>query len=177
MGEGMSETETPGPFRQESVEGRLSELYDAMLPVVFGYCRARLALEDAEDVTAEVFHAAAAQLRREPDRDLRPSWFVTTARNRVIDLWRRDARWSGRLRTMAGSSVGHIELPPEPDGPVLEALDRLPTAQRAAVVLHWIDGHTVREVAELLGRSEHAVESLLSRARRRLVTLVQEHPG
>ena len=47
-------------------------------------------------------------------------------------------------------------------------LSRLPAAQRAAVVLRYLDDLSVRDVARLMGRSEKAIESLLSRGREAL---------
>ena len=56
---------------------------------------------------------------------------------------------------------------------VLAALRRLSAEQRAALVLHHVDGLSVREVARQLDRSESAVESLLARARRRFRQLYE----
>jgi RNA polymerase sigma factor (sigma-70 family) len=56
----------------------------------------------------------------------------------------------------------------EPEGVLVDAVRRLPAAQRAAITLRYIDDLPVREVAALLGRSEGAVESLLSRGRETL---------
>jgi RNA polymerase sigma factor (sigma-70 family) len=50
---------------------------------------------------------------------------------------------------------------------VLDTLRALPSAQRAALVLHHVDGLSVRETAALMGRSPAAVESLLARGRER----------
>jgi RNA polymerase sigma-70 factor (ECF subfamily) len=47
----------------------------------------------------------------------------------------------------------------------VEALDGLAGDRRAVLVLRHMDGLAVPEVAEVLGRSVHATESLLVRAR------------
>jgi len=149
--------------RQPAATARLIALYDHALPVVFGYCRARLPLHDAEDLCAEVFQAAAEALAADPDRDLTTSWLVTVARNRVIDRWRREARWAARLPILAATEAP-VEIVPDDDD-VLAALDCLTLTQRAAVVLRWMEDRPVAEVARMLGRSEHATESVLRRAR------------
>ena len=46
-------------------------------------------------------------------------------------------------------------------------LDRMPRHERDALVLRYVEGFSVREVAGVLRRSEKATESLVSRARRR----------
>lgn len=50
-----------------------------------------------------------------------------------------------------------------------EAIDSLPSNQRSVVVLTKLEGLSYREVAEVLGISEGAVESRLVRAMRKLV--------
>jgi RNA polymerase sigma-70 factor (ECF subfamily) len=149
---------------------RLKALYDELLPVVFGYARSRLSEADAEDVTAEVFRAALEQLCADPDAELTRSWFLVAVRNRIIDRWRRQLRWDGRLEVLrrdvdegAFSNRGS-----DAEDQVLEALDRLTPDHRAVLVLRYIDGLRSREIAAVLGRSTRAVESLLARARREL---------
>ena len=48
---------------------------------------------------------------------------------------------------------------------VMTALDRLPATQRAALLLAYVDGLSVREIGKELGKSEKAIESILSRGR------------
>ena len=45
------------------------------------------------------------------------------------------------------------------------AIAQLPADQRIALLFRYLDGLTVREVSTVIGRSEKATESLLSRAR------------
>jgi RNA polymerase sigma-70 factor (ECF subfamily) len=151
---------------------RLESLYDELLPTVFGYCRARLPLHDAEDVTAEVFRTAVEHLRRNPTTDLSKGWFLTTARNRIIDRWRHEERWNRRLIVLAGG-VDDTELPTDHHAEILHLLDALPQAQRAAVVMHYLEGRPVKEIAVTLERSPEAVDSLLARARRALQPLIR----
>jgi RNA polymerase sigma-70 factor (ECF subfamily) len=52
-------------------------------------------------------------------------------------------------------------------------LRQLADDQRLAVVLHYLDGLSVREIARQLGRSESSVESLLSRGRDHLRAILE----
>lgn len=54
-----------------------------------------------------------------------------------------------------------------------EALSELPEPQRDAVMLHHLQGCTLREVAEILGRTEPAVAGLLHRGLKKLRQLMQ----
>ncbi len=51
---------------------------------------------------------------------------------------------------------------------VHEALDRMPDRQRAVIVLAHFQELGQAEASAIMGMSEHAYESLLARARRRL---------
>jgi RNA polymerase sigma-70 factor (ECF subfamily) len=53
------------------------------------------------------------------------------------------------------------------------ALRSLTADQRAAVLLRYADGLSVRQIAQLINRSEPATESLLSRSRDRLRSLLR----
>ena len=55
---------------------------------------------------------------------------------------------------------------------MLDALETLPPAQRAALVLVDMEGYPVQEVAEMLGCAEGTVKSRCFRGRARLAALL-----
>lgn len=57
----------------------------------------------------------------------------------------------------------------EDDVDVRDVIDRLPTAERQVVRLGYLNGHTQREIAEVLATTQSAVHRAVKRARRRLV--------
>jgi RNA polymerase sigma-70 factor (ECF subfamily) len=145
----------------------LLALYDRALPEVYGYVVRRCSgRAQAEDLTAEVFLAAATAVQRGTVPDLTPAWLIGVARHKLVDHWRRQARDERVLQAVA-------EVPPAEDdwtealeeGPALAALSRLGAHHRAALTLRHVDGLPVAEVAEHLGRTLHATEALLVRAR------------
>ncbi len=139
----------------------LLALYDTALPQVHGYLLSRCGDRAvAEDLTSEVFLAAVAA-----GGDVGLPWLIGTARHKLVDHWRRRAR---------DERLGD-EPAPQVDDPWDAALDALRARQvlaglgphhRAALVLRHVDGLPVPEVAAVLGRTLHATEALLSRARR-----------
>ena len=145
------------------------------MPRVYGYLRARCGGSRplVEDLTQEVFMAAAVEVRRSGALPPLP-WLFTVARNKLVDHVRRQER-EQRALTLAWD---------EPDVPedlswmtaadVQHTLDALPPLQRAALTLYYADGLSLTEVARLLDRSEHAVESLLARGR---AAFRRAHPG
>ena len=146
--------------------------YDATLPHVYRYLFHRCGrdTELAQELTQQTFIAAIGS-RRGPSKDDAMAWVIGIARHRLADHFRGlERRERGFLRLLIRSSqpavawIGDLE----PEGRLLAALRLLPAAQRAAITLRYIDDLPVREVAALLGKSEGAVESLLSRGRETL---------
>jgi RNA polymerase sigma-70 factor (ECF subfamily) len=160
----------------------LLELYDAALPEVYGYllsrCRQRAL---AEDLTAETFLAAVDACRRHAPPQLSVAWLIGVARHKLVDHWRRAEREVRGLRMLAGQ-------PSEPDDPWDSRLDAIQAREvlaalgphhRAALTLRYVDGLSVGEVADHLGRTVHATEALLTRAKAafRKSYADDNHPG
>lgn len=89
-------------------------------------------------------------------------WLITTIRRRFVDRLRSVDRESRRLRLVA-----------EPDSMVdvrasrAEAvLDGLSDRERTALIFRYVDDLPVADVAEMLGTTVRATESLLQRAKR-----------
>lgn len=146
---------------------RLLAIYDRALPQVYGYVVRRCGVTAiAEDITADVFMAAAAALKARTVDDVGVGWLIGTARHKLIDHWRRDERHRRSLTLLVNDDVE-----PDPnDEPIStahthEVLDEMAADQRGVLMLRYIDGLPVADVAAVLGRSVHATESLLQRAK------------
>ena len=145
----------------------LLSLYDRALPEVYGYLLARCGRRAlAEDLTAETFLAA---VRAEVDGGdpVTVAWLIGTARHKLVDHWRRLEREERGLRLLDGGT-GHTDDPWDDELDALraqEVLEELSPAHRAALTLRYLDDLPVPRVAALLGRTLHATEALLVRAR------------
>jgi len=146
----------------------LLELYDEALPHVYGYLLARCRNATlAEDLTAESFLAAVAAARKPGAPEPSVPWLIGVARHKLADHWRRLEREERGLRL--------LDAPAEPAADPWDAtvdairarsvLDGLGPHHRAALTLRYLDGLPVPEVADCLGRTVHATEALLVRAR------------
>jgi RNA polymerase sigma-70 factor (ECF subfamily) len=146
----------------------LVALYDRALPQVYGYLLPRCGSASiAEEVTAETFMAAVTAAKRGTVADLTIAWLVGVARHKLVDHWRRMEREERSLSAVHGGR-DDVDDPWDAhlDADVAHAaLSRLPSPQRAALTLRYLDGLPVADVANLLGRSVHATETLLVRAR------------
>lgn len=116
----------------------------------------------AEDLVHDAYTSLLRQLRADPSRDLQIGYLITTIRNRFLDRLRSAEREERRLRLVAATDTS-----PEPAVMPAQLAD-LPERERLALVLRYVDDLPVPDVADALGVSTHAAESLLARARARL---------
>jgi RNA polymerase sigma-70 factor, ECF subfamily len=145
----------------------LLELYDEALPHVYGYLLARCRDRNlAEDLAAETFLAAVTAARRPDTPEPSVGWLIGVARHKLADHWRRLEREDRGLRLLDGAE--RVEDPWDEAIDAIRAratLDALGPHHRAALTLRYLDGLPVPEVADCLGRTVHATEALLVRAR------------
>ncbi len=154
-------------------ENAFRSWYEATLPGVYAYLYARTDGDPAlaEELTQQTF-VAVLDAHRGFRGDAEPmTWVFSIARRKLADHYRKEKR----ARTRHGRLAARDGPGAEDAAPVdvddrwdeaRRALDALPGEQRIAFVLRHVDGLAVREVAQAIGRSEDATESLLRRARR-----------
>ena len=161
---------------QQGSEAALEALYQRYLPSVWRYVYAQLRGDQhaAEDVVSETFLAAIPGLKKlDPDGGSLHAWLMGIARHKLGDHWRR----ARRLREdphahpedmgpcEAGDPQEALESA-ESNARVAKAMTGLPDEQRLALEWKYLDGLTVRQMADRIGRTDKAVEALLYRARR-----------
>jgi RNA polymerase sigma-70 factor (ECF subfamily) len=141
--------------------------YDRTLPRVYRYLLARCDDEGlAEELTQQTFIEAIRHRHQFAGRSDVVTWLIAISRRKLLDHYRRagsERRRSLRIADHASPSV--ISGPDETRLSVLDALDQLAPDHRLALTYRYLDQLPVREIAEALGRTESATESLLSRAR------------
>jgi RNA polymerase sigma-70 factor (ECF subfamily) len=129
--------------------------------------------DEAQECVQEAFVRAWSH-RRKLDRSQHPeAWVRTTAYRLAVGRWRRTVR-SRRAPDRALSDNGVTAPPRDSHVAVVEALKRLPEAQRRVLVLHHLADLSVREVAREVGAPEGTVKARLSRGRAALAALLDE---
>lgn len=151
-------------------------LYEGTVDRVHSYARTRLGPTEAEDVTSEVFSAALVALRAGRGEAVTEPWLMAVVRNKVIDRWRTAERRMNKRHLLVRPTA-----PPGPDwigggdaDQLMAALDRISLRHRGLLMLHYVDGYPMAEVAELLDITLEAARSALARARRALLGAYQE---
>jgi RNA polymerase sigma-70 factor, ECF subfamily len=157
-------------------EAAFREWYERSLPRVYGYLFNRCGRNAhmAEELTQETFVEAVGSRRDASDQPV--AWLIGIARHRLLDHFRKlERRERGFLRLVAAKPPTQIWPDSGADDQVAAAVAKLPAAQRAAIVLRYMDDLPVADICRLLGRSEGAVESLLSRGRAALRESLSEY--
>jgi RNA polymerase sigma factor (sigma-70 family) len=158
--------EVPVLARDQAFES----LYRQYVKDVYHYALALLRNPaDAEDVTQTTFLNAYRAYIKGVEVEKPQNWLIKIAHNVART---RYARASRRVKEVPLEE--HVELiaAQEDDRPdvqgVLDALGRLPFNQRSALVMRELEGRTYAEIADTIGVSVSAVETLIFRARRSL---------
>jgi RNA polymerase sigma-70 factor, ECF subfamily len=132
--------------------------------------------QDAEDVAQEALVRAHREFRRLRDRSRFKSWLVRTTWRLALDLRRGDQRRASREVSAAPvefTSGEDAMLARDRARRLWRAIDDLPEKLRVVIVLAAIQGHDVREVADLLGLPAGTVKSRLFTAREKLKERLQ----
>jgi RNA polymerase sigma-70 factor (ECF subfamily) len=152
------------------IVARFESLFRAEVNRVHSYARARLGDAEADDVVSDVFHAAALAVRDGNEAALNPAWLMTVTKNKVVDRWRSAQRRKVRDTLLRQRERGVKQLDDWTDPgnreQVVSTLDQLSSRHRMLLVLHYVDGLSVPEIADHLGQSVASLESALARARR-----------
>lgn len=141
----------------------------------------------AEDVVQDAFLSALRRLRETDSKIMFRAWISEIARNAAIDQFRRAGRAAevsmntdqglapvDALRLAAAPSPEVQAIGRERFGHLRGALDELSEAHQRVIVLRELEGHSYREIGQLMDLTPSGVESTLFRARRRLEQEYQE---
>src|SRR5918911_4808145 len=131
--------------------------------------------DDAEDVTQTTFMNAYRAFARGERPRTPQNWLIAIAHNVCRQRFRQAARRPNELPLEDDIADG---LADEEAGPTADdirrALGHLAFNQRAALVMRELEGRSYAEIAEILGLSVGAVETLLFRGRRALREQLEE---
>ncbi len=153
--------------------GAFNRLLDRHLDAIFRYlARLSQSTAHAEDLSQDTWLRVWQKAHTyRAARGGASSWLYRIAHNAFVDSHRqRRARREQPIAEHDGDDSVDLEVNDQTDRfeQLHSELHRLPTNQRSALALfHW-QGFSVSQVADILGVSTRAAESLLTRARRKL---------
>ena len=159
-----------------------AKLYDQYYPRIFGYVLRRTAnLEAAQDITSETFLKALGKLWQFQWRNVSfSSWLYKIATNEINQYFRK-AEYKKSVSLEELQERGFELLSPhDPESELIEAqeklkqhqdfleiqgrITRLPAKYQEVIALRFFEKKQINEIAEVLGKREGTIKSLLHRA-------------
>lgn len=160
-------------MKPDVVDQLFSEYYNEALLYTVSLCRNRTV---AEDIVSNAFFKALT-MSDDSIRDFKP-WLLTVCRNEFIDTCRRDSRFTGDeipedLEDDRESVIESI-IRKEEYRSLYRAIGLLPAVQKEVVTLFYFSGLPIREISEIVGKTETNVKVLMCRAREKLRKIMEE---
>jgi RNA polymerase sigma-70 factor (ECF subfamily) len=159
-----------------------AQLYDQYYPKIFGYVMRRTAnLEVAQDITLETFLKALGKLWQFQWRSVSfSSWLYKIATNETNQYFRK-AEYKKSLSLEELQEQGfELTSTSDPERELIEAQEklkqhqdflevqekivRLPVKYQEVITLRFFEKKQINEIAEILGKKEGTIKSLLHRA-------------
>jgi RNA polymerase sigma-70 factor, ECF subfamily len=152
-------------------------VYEEYFELVYAYTARRVGNRAAaEDLTSEVFRKALQNLPRFKWTGAPfGAWLLRIASNLIADRAKRTARepnaddidkaagLKGERSSTAARAEGDLE-DAERRAYLFRMIDELPEDQRRVVIMRFADERSIREIADVLDRTEGAVKQLQFRA-------------
>jgi RNA polymerase sigma-70 factor (ECF subfamily) len=168
--------------RAQKAPDAFAKLYDQYYPKIFGYILRRTAnLEAAQDITSETFLKALRKLWQFQWRNISFSpWLYRIATNEVNQYFRKaEYKKSVSLEELQEQGFELISSH-DPESELIEAQEkleqhqdfleiqkrivRLPAKYQEVITLRFFEKKQLNEIAEILGKKEGTIKSLLHRA-------------
>ena len=133
--------------------------------------------QDAEDIVQSVFLTLIEKGIQFDTPEHEKAWFIVTTRNRCKDIlksyWRKSVDLVEEGMDETADSVSTD--PPGSDfrAEALDIIMNLPENQREIILLHYYEGYTVNETADMLKLSESKVRSQIASVKRALSKLTR----
>ena len=169
---------TPLDADRDEASEWLRGLFETHRDSIFRYALSRLDRDSALEIVAETFvEAASARSNFDPQRGTALSWLLGIATNRIRRWHRTESRYvelsNERLAVLGREDAELLRLPDRIDDErrsmeVGRAVEALPDGEKAAFLLHAIEGLSNSETADVLRISTVAAKLRIFRARKRL---------
>ena len=146
---------------KDAFAARVTAMQQSLYRVAAGYLRVEA---DRLDAVSEAITRAWEKRGTLRDERLFATWLTRILIRECVNIQRR------QRRTVPVDTLPEQAQEDESDAvrSLREAMETLPQRQRTMVVLHYMEGYDVREVARIMGTTRGAVCAGLSRAREML---------
>ena len=155
---------------------RLVENYsDMILKISFTYLKS---VSDSEDICQDIFLKLLYHPMNFESPEHEKAWIMKTTINQCKDYlksaYRRRILSIENVKT-ENVSTGIEQYSIQEHGIVLEAVMKLSRNQRLSIYLYYYEEYSIKEISEILGKTENVIASYLSRGRRKMQKLLQKY--
>ncbi|HUY69854.1 MAG TPA: sigma-70 family RNA polymerase sigma factor [Candidatus Tyrphobacter sp.] len=159
-------------------------LYNHYLPKIFRFVLIKVGQrEEAEDLTHQAFLKAWQKIDQyEPKGYSFGSWLYRIARNTVYDYYRKPGRETNKvdLETLDQISVldenQELALDQKMElAEIVSALKKIKEIEKETLILRFVDDLSLKETAQVLGKSEGAVKLIQYRAVKNLKKVLEKN--
>src|SRR5439155_14081441 len=157
--------------RRPATDRAFERMYNRHVGDVYRYVHAVLRdPHDAEDVTQTTFMNAHRAFQRGERPEQAKTWLIAIAHNVCRQRFRQLQRRPSELPLFEDSAELAVEEPDESytADDIQRALGQLAFNQRAALVMRELEGRSYAEIAQIMGLTVSARETLIFRGRRAL---------
>ena len=152
---------------REAFAGRVTGMQGSLYRVAASYLRGEC---DRLDAVSEAIARAWEKRGTLRDEALFATWLTRILIRECVNIQRRQRR-SIPVETMPDAPCDEED---ERIAALRGALERLPQRQRTMVVLRYMEGYGVQEIARIMGTTKGAVCAGLARTRGRLRAMLEE---
>jgi RNA polymerase sigma-70 factor (ECF subfamily) len=134
------------------------------------------------DLVQETFINAFRYLGTLRDDEKFGGWLFSIAHQKCLQQWRRQSRQAELQEELANAPTADDDNPldllirEEQEAEFMKLLPRLPLAQRSALLLHFVEGFSLEEIARITDTEVGTVKSRLHYAKRALRKLLETRP-
>lgn len=161
------QTKRAAVLERSGMEQRIEEMIDAYGNILY---RTGLMMlgepQDVQDVLQEVMLRYMQKAPRFRDSEHEKAWLLRVTINLCKDILRfRKRNQYLRIEELAVESADTTDAESRE---LLEAIEMLPYKWKIVILLHYIEGYSLKEISGILAISENAVKKRMQRAKKAL---------
>ena len=154
---------------KDYISDLLDKYGDMVLRIAYTYLKNRA---DAEDIVQDVFLRIIDKKPSFNDENHEKSWLIRATinmcKNKVNMFWNKNKCSIDDVQEFAVSDKYNT------DTSVFQAVMALGEKYRVVVYMYYYEGYSTPEIADVIGKNETTIRSLLHRARNKLKDMLKE---
>jgi RNA polymerase sigma-70 factor (ECF subfamily) len=149
----------------QSKEEYITSIIEKHSDMVYRLALARCAsIENAEDIFQEVFLKFSEKLPKFNSEEHEKAWLIRVTINLTKNL--NKSSWVRNTVELDENFVGETETKDENE--VFDKVMNLPQEYRTVIYLFYYEGYKVKEISEMMNKTEGTIKTWLFRAREQL---------